>query len=71
MAASIYPWGGRMEVGSIGSCVALVTLGDRIDFPRDNVAVYGPMKTENLGVEKVVANIISNPNIRFLIVCGT
>ena len=27
-------------------------------------------KTENLGVEKVIANIISNPNIRFLILCG-
>jgi tetrahydromethanopterin S-methyltransferase subunit A len=59
-----------MEVGNMKSCVALVSLSDRIDFPKEKVAVYGAMKTENLGVEKVVANIISNPNIRFLIVCG-
>ncbi len=28
------------------------------------------MKTENLGIEKVVANVISNPLLRVLIVCG-
>ena len=33
-------------------------------------AIAGPCKTENLGIEKVVANIISNPNIRFLILAG-
>ena len=32
--------------------------------------IAGPCKTENLGIEKVVANIISNPNIRFLILAG-
>jgi len=37
---------------------------------RDLVAIFGPDKTENLGIEKVVANIISNPNIRFLVLCG-
>jgi len=31
-------------------------------------AITGPQKTENLGIEKIVANIISNPNIRFLLV---
>src|SRR3990170_1068382 len=34
-------------------------------------AITGPQKTENLGIEKVVANIISNPNIRFLLVTGS
>ncbi len=29
------------------------------------------IKTENLGLEKVIANIISNPNIRFILLCGT
>ncbi|MCX6695008.1 MAG: tetrahydromethanopterin S-methyltransferase subunit A [Candidatus Altiarchaeota archaeon] len=66
----LYPWGGKMEFGNEESCVALVTLSDRMDFSREKVAVYGSMKTENLGVEKVVANVISNPRIRFLIVCG-
>lgn len=35
------------------------------------VAIVGPCKTENIGIEKMIANIISNPNIRFLILCGT
>jgi tetrahydromethanopterin S-methyltransferase subunit A len=34
-------------------------------------AIAGSCKTENLGLEKVIANIISNPNIRFMITCGT
>jgi tetrahydromethanopterin S-methyltransferase subunit A len=33
-------------------------------------AIVGPCKTENLGIEKIVANIVSNPNIRFLLICG-
>ena len=31
----------------------------------------GSCKTENLGLEKLIANTISNPNIRFIIFCGT
>jgi len=34
-------------------------------------ALAGSCKTENLGIEKVVANVISNPNIRFVLLCGT
>ena len=34
-------------------------------------AICGSCKTENLGLEKVIANIISNPNIRFISACGT
>jgi tetrahydromethanopterin S-methyltransferase subunit A len=34
-------------------------------------AMCGSCKTENLGLEKVIANIISNPNIRFILLCGT
>lgn len=34
------------------------------------VSIVGPLKTENIGVEKVVSNVISNPNIRFLLLCG-
>jgi tetrahydromethanopterin S-methyltransferase subunit A len=31
----------------------------------------GSCKTENLGLEKVIANVIANPNIRFMLFCGT
>jgi len=71
MMDGLYPWGGKIDVGSGESCVAVVTLSDRLEFPLGKVALCGSMKTENLGVEKVVANVISNPKIRFLIVCGS
>jgi len=71
MSGSLYPWGGHFVPGNPKACVAVVTLSEELALPSDKVALYGGMKTENLGVEKVVANVVSNPNIRFLIVCGT
>jgi len=65
-----YPWGGKYKIGNQESPVAVVTLNTDFDFPEDKVAIWGKMKTENLGIEKVIANVISNPNIRFLIICG-
>ena len=34
------------------------------------VAIAGRVYTANLGIEKVIANVIENPAIRFLVVCG-
>jgi len=50
------------------SRIAVVTLASHLRAK--GAAIYGPCKTENLGVEKVVANLISNSNLRFLLVCG-
>ena len=36
----------------------------------DGLAIVGTMHTENLGIERVIKNVISNPNLRFLILCG-
>ncbi len=36
-----------------------------------SVAIVGSLQTENLGIERVIANILANPNIRFLVVGGT
>jgi tetrahydromethanopterin S-methyltransferase subunit A len=33
-------------------------------------ALAGTLQTENIGLEKVVCNIVANPNIRYLVVCG-
>ena len=33
-------------------------------------ALSGTLQTENVGLEKVVCNIVANPNIRYLVVCG-
>jgi tetrahydromethanopterin S-methyltransferase subunit A len=70
MGFDMYPWGGDFVVGNVESPVAVVTLGKAIPLNKDLVAIFGPDKTENLGIEKVVANIISNPNVRFLVLCG-
>lgn len=64
-----YPWGGEFTSCKINSCVAVVIL-DINYIPSKKVAIYGPLKTENIGIEKIIANIISNPNIRYLIICG-
>jgi tetrahydromethanopterin S-methyltransferase subunit A len=50
------------------SRIAVVTLASILRAK--GAAIWGPCKTENLGVEKVVANLISNSNLRFLLVCG-
>lgn len=33
-------------------------------------ALSGTLQTENIGIEKVICNIVANANIRYLIVCG-
>ncbi|MCK6544466.1 DUF4346 domain-containing protein [Myxococcota bacterium] len=34
------------------------------------LSIVGTMHTENLGIERVIRNVLANPNIRFLILCG-
>ncbi|MCK5038552.1 MAG: tetrahydromethanopterin S-methyltransferase subunit A [Thermoplasmata archaeon] len=67
---NIYPWRGEFTVGNPESPIAISTLASQMKFPEGKVAIWGHMKTENLGIEKVVANVISNPLLRVLIVCG-
>jgi len=62
------PVRGDYRVGDSRRGVAVVTLASRLDIR--GAAIVGTCKTENLGVEKIVTNLISNPNIRYLIVCG-
>lgn len=33
-------------------------------------ALAGMLQTENIGIEKIICNVVANPNIRYLIVCG-
>lgn len=69
MENEYYPWGGEFTACNSEGCIAVVLLN--IEYtPTDKVAIYGPLKTENIGVEKIVANVISNPHIRFLLICG-
>jgi len=60
--------------GDANNCVAVVTMGSHLDengICDAGAAICGSCKTENLGIEKVIANVISNPNIRFILTCGT
>lgn len=41
-----------------------------INLDMEKVAIVGKCVTENVGIEKIVKNMISNPILRFLIVCG-
>jgi len=36
----------------------------------EGLAIVGGLRTENLGIEHLMRNILANPHIRFLIVCG-
>ncbi len=65
---------GDFHAGDANSPVAVMTCGSHLDekgICDKGAAICGSCKTENLGLEKVIANIISNPNIRFLLLCGT
>ncbi len=62
---------GRYEVGNPESSVAICTMSSvGMKFPMDRVAIAGKCVTENLGVEKMVKNLASNPKIRYLVMCG-
>jgi tetrahydromethanopterin S-methyltransferase subunit A len=33
-------------------------------------ALSGTLQTENIGIEKIICNVVGNPNIRYLVLCG-
>ena len=56
--------------------VAVCTLGDEAlraslaAAEGDDLAIVGTLATENLGIERLIRNVLANPNLRSLIVCG-
>jgi tetrahydromethanopterin S-methyltransferase subunit A len=65
---------GRYIVGNPERSVAVCTLAssDLVDQIGccDEIAIVGRLYTLNLGLEKLVWNVVSNSSIRFLILCG-
>lgn len=65
---------GQYYLGKKESTAAVCTLSSldlmRKIGPRKEIAILGKTFTENLGIEKMIRNITSNPSIRFLILCG-
>ena len=77
------PEGGRYVRGNDYSPVAVCSILDTFDFaiPQDlnelvlagvdsGAAISGMLQTENIGMEKMVCNIVANPNIRYIVLCG-
>lgn len=70
------PYPGDYLLGNAEGRVAVCTLSNR-DLPRRLIAaaepalaIAGRCDTENIGVEKVVLNLLANPRIRWLVICG-
>ena len=70
------PRPGEYHVLRYSASVALTTLHSRSladDVARtrpEGLSIVGPLQTENLGIERVIENVVANPHIRFLVVCG-
>ena len=77
------PEEGRYMRGNDYSPVAVCTILDTFDFkmpPELNelvmagvdsgAALSGMLQTENIGLEKMVCNIVANPNMRYIVLCG-
>jgi tetrahydromethanopterin S-methyltransferase subunit A len=69
------PHAGDYVLGNPEGTVAVCTLSNR-DLPRRLIAVGEPAlaiagrcDTENIGIEKVVLNLLANPRIRWLVIC--
>lgn len=70
------PLPGEYRVLRFGASVAVCTLNsDQLaqalaaEAPA-GLAIVGTMHTENLGIERVVRNVLANPNVRWLVLCG-
>lgn len=70
------PLPGDFEVVRYGAPVAVCTLNSNelmtamSSAAPEGLAIVGTMHTENLGIERLIQNIMANPNIRFLVLCG-
>ena len=77
------PERGRYVRGNDYSPAAVCVILDTFDFkiPMEisdlvmagtdsGAALSGTLQTENIGMEKMICNIVANPNIRYIVLCG-
>jgi tetrahydromethanopterin S-methyltransferase subunit A len=70
------PLPGDYHVVRYGAAVAVCTLnssdlGVRLaKAAPEGLAIVGTLHTENLGIERLIRNVLANPNLRFLVLCG-
>ncbi len=65
---------GDVVFGNMGSPVAVCTLATRsllADLAgHDEIAIAGRCQTENIGIERMVQNLVANPDLRYFLLCG-
>lgn len=62
---------GNYLFGDKDTPICINCLGSKItDIPKKYYAILGSCMTENLGIEKIVQNIVTNTAIRYVILCG-
>src|SRR4051794_19408752 len=65
---------GKYVVGDPDAPVAVCVLAsDELTEPLarvNGVAIAGQVYTANLGIERIVVNLTTNPAVRFLLLCG-
>jgi tetrahydromethanopterin S-methyltransferase subunit A len=77
------PEQGRYVRGNDFSPVVVCAILDDFDFRTpleitelvmagidSGAALAGTLQTENIGMEKMICNVIANPNIRYIVLCG-
>jgi len=70
------PLPGEYQVVRFTAPVGVCTLHSRELVPDvaraapRGLSIVGSLQTENLGIERIVENVVSNPNLRFLVLCG-
>jgi tetrahydromethanopterin S-methyltransferase subunit A len=71
------PWpvvSGKYVVGNRNSSIAVCTLNSKEMMAEiaslEGVAIAGCLHVANLGIERIIANIVANSSIRFLLICG-
>jgi tetrahydromethanopterin S-methyltransferase subunit A len=70
------PHAGEYNVGNPAGSIAICTLSTRELPPKliatvgADLAIAGRCDTENIGIEKVVLNLVANSHVRWLVLCG-
>lgn len=67
------------DLSPVAVCVILKWPEDKMPPDIENLvrvgvesgaALAGTLQTENIGTEKMICNLVANPNIRYLVICG-
>jgi tetrahydromethanopterin S-methyltransferase subunit A len=67
------------DYSPVAVCVILATFDSSIPSELNELvvagvdagaAISGMLQTENIGLEKIICNVVANPNIRYLVLCG-